>query len=204
MFRNLLEIKKLDPENGRVNYNICVLRFFMWQYASDTSSVKLIKQEIESLPKQGVSDLLVQRLQMNYYIMKCEDQMKAYDYKGKDSSLAHIRSVYDKIQPTDVEIYSLANFYSFYSNMEWAQEIIEPRISSIDVDEDLVFYYLNLLFYHPSMYDTKEFYQATLNAINLNVNRFCKFFKPSSSGGASMQLLEYPVIKKFWCAECAQ
>ena len=128
--------------------------------------------------------------------------MKIFDYSGKDESLMEIRKIYEKIEATDDEIYSLAKYYSFYSHQDWSQEIIEPRIGSVNVSEDLLFYYLNLLFFQPGKYKSDEFMKATLNAINLNIKRFCTFFNPIHKGGASMQLLEYNELKKIYCSEC--
>lgn len=201
-FENLIEIRKIDSTNGKLNYNICVLRFFLWQYGNDSSSKAILHKEIHKLSTQGIPTTLVERMKINYYILKGEDQMKALDYDGKDSSLNEIRNIYEKIDATDEEIYSLAKYYSFYSHRDWAEEMIGPRIANINVSENLVFYYLNLLFFQPYTYDSDEFKNAALNAINLNTKRFCNFFRPINSGGASMQLLEYEEIRSLYCSEC--
>jgi len=76
-------------------------------------------------------------------------------------------------------------------------------MDKVDVSEDLVFYYVNLGFYHPMEYDEDYFRNAILNAINLNPKRFCKFFMPIDKGGASMQLAEYEDLKKIFCENCS-
>ncbi len=200
---NFLALKQLDPTNGRINYNICALRFFMWQNDADTLAPKVLLNDINALPKMGINITLVQRMLINYQILKCESNMLAYDYAGKDSSLNIIRSIYEKLATiSDEDIYSIAKYYSFYSHQEWAEEIIAPRIDKIDVSEDLVFYYVNLLFFKWDSYDTDDFQKACLNAINLNPKRFCNFFLPNDKGGASMQLLDYDEIKAFYCDAC--
>lgn len=201
-FKSLMDIKSMDPGNGKLNYNICVLRFFMWQFGNDTLSREVLLNEINALSKQGIPLSLSKRMKINYYILKSEDQLRNFQYEAKDSSLEEIRSLYENITASDEDIYSLAKYYSFYAHQEWAQEIIEPRISDVKVAENLVFYYLNLLFFQPDMYDTDEFKKAALNAVNLNAKRFCTFFKPNGKGGASMQLLDYEEIRKLYCSEC--
>jgi len=197
-----MQIRKLDSANGKLNYNICVLTFFTWQFGDDSMSRKIIPHYIENLVKQGIPDVLVKRMKINYFILKSEDQLNDFDYPGKDSSIAEIKRIYGKIHLNDEDIYSLAKYYSFYSHSEWAEEIITPRINDINVSEDLVFYYLNLLFFQPAEYESDEFNAACQNAVNLNRARFCNFFKSTSNGGASMQLLEYDGIKKMYCSEC--
>ncbi len=199
---NFLTLKKLDPDNGRINYNICVLRFFTWQYGADSASAKVLLKEINALSRQSVSDVLVKRLFVNYHILKCEDQMAVNNYAGKDSSLSYIRDIYNSINANDEDVYSIAKYYAFYAHTEWAEEIIAPRITRIDVSEDLVFYYLNLLFFHPTDFDSDGFHTAALNAINLNPKRFCNFFLPNYQGGAGMQLLEYSETKQLYCENC--
>lgn len=201
-FENFIELKKIDPDNGRLNYNICALRFFMWQYGGDSTSKHVLLKEIEKLQNQGISFVLSERMKVNYYILKSEDQLQAFNYTGKDSSLNEIKKRYANLSASDEDILSLAKYYSYYSQQGWAQDIVEPKIADINVNEDLLFYYLNLLFFRPDMYDTDEFWKATLNAVNLNKERFCALFKSSSKGGASMQLLESDDLRDIYCSEC--
>lgn len=199
---DFLELKKIDPTNGRINYNICALRFFMWQYGGDSLFKKILPGEINALPKQGINKMLVNRMLINYHILKCEDDNKVFNYAGKDSSLNIIHDMYEGLTLNDEDIFSMAKYYAYYSRQDWAEEIIAPRIDKIDISEDLLFYYVNLLFFHTGTYDTENFNKAMLNAINLNNKRFCDFFLPNDNGGASMQLLEYEEIKKMYCEGC--
>jgi hypothetical protein len=199
---NFLSLQKLDPDNGRINYNICALRFFMWQYGADSIAPRVLLKEINALAKQGINNTLVKRMLINYYILKCEDQMAVYNYAGKDSSLRSIQNIYTGLNLNDEDLYSLAKYYCFYSHQDWAEEMISPRIDKTNVSEDLVFYYLNLQFFHPDYFDSDGFSKAALNAINLNRKRFCNFFTPNDKAGASIQLLDYEEIKKIYCEEC--
>jgi hypothetical protein len=201
---NFLTLKKLDPENGKINYNICALRFFMWQYGGDSTAQNLLKKEMSFLPKQGINNVLVKRMLANYHILKCEENMRVFNYDGKDSSLSIIHEMYEQLNLNDEDIYSLAKYYANYSQQNWAEELIQPRIDQTDVSEDLVFYYLNLLFFSPASYGDENFNIAVLNAINLNRRRFCNFFLPNDKGGASMQLLEDDDIRKKYCEECGK
>ncbi len=199
---NFLALDKLAPGNGRINYNICVLRFFMWQYGGDTAAKKILLKQIGSLAAMGIHESLVKRMLINYHILKCEENMQVYDYAAKDVSLGIIRDIYGELNMNDEDIYAIAKYYAFYSKKVWAEEIITPRIDKTDVSEDLIFYYVNLLFYHPGSYGDDDFRKAALNAINLNKKRFCDFFLSNDRGGASMQLLEYEEIKTMYCEAC--
>jgi len=199
---NFKALQKLDPSNGKINYNICTLRFFIWQFGNDTTIGKYILNDINALEKMGIHPSLIKRMQINYHILKCDEYNKTFQYGKKDSALSFIRNTYKLIPLTDEDIYSLARYFTNYSQSDWADEIIKPRIDKIDVSEDLVFYYINLLFFHSSQYDTDDFKNAILNAINLNKQRYCDFFQPNNKGGASMQLLENKNLKSIYCENC--
>ncbi len=201
---HFLEIQKLDPQNGKINYNICALRFFMWKNGEDSTIQEILLKEILELPGQNIDNALVKRLLINYNILKCEEDMAQFNYEDKDTSLYYIRTLYYEIALNDEDIFSLAKYFTYYSHADWAEEIVQPRIGQIDVSEDLVFYNVNLQFYHPDNYKSKNFKRSILNAINLNPKRFCNFFLPNDKGGASMQLLEYPELKEKYCETCTQ
>jgi hypothetical protein len=199
---NFIALKKIDPLNGKINYNICALRFFMWKYGNDSTIKKNLLKEINELSRQSISKTLVKRMVINYQIMKSEDDMIKGNYAGKDSALKIIKEIYNEIKLNDEDVYSIAKYFSSYVQNEWALEIVTPRIDKLNVSEDLVFYYLNLLFYYPSEFGTVEFNKAMINAVNLNKKRFCNFFLPNDNGGASMQLLDYEEIKNKYCEAC--
>ncbi|MBX9785692.1 MAG: hypothetical protein K2X48_20610 [Chitinophagaceae bacterium] len=67
-----------------------------------------------------------------------------------------------------------------------------------------MFYFINLKFYEPYQYESETMRKAMLNAINLNPQRFCNFFLPNDTGGASMQLLDHEVFRKLYCESCNQ
>ncbi|MDP4262577.1 MAG: hypothetical protein Q8941_08605 [Bacteroidota bacterium] len=199
---NFLQLKKLDPSNGRINYNICTLRFFLWQFG-DSVDTKSLLQDISALEKQGIDNSLIKRMMINYHILKCSEYITRFNYSAKDQSLLFIKNTYPALKLTDEELFSLAKYFSFYAHQDWAEALIGPRIDKIDVSEDIVFYYVNLGFYHPLDYGTDQFKNAILNAINLNRERFCEFFRPINKGGASMQLLENEGLKKMYCESCS-
>ncbi len=197
-----LEMRALDPKNAKVNYNICALKLELGIWNKEMLKGKELIDEINALLKMGIDKSLVRRMEINHHILKSDEYLDNFQYDAKDSVMEEIRDLYDLIEPTDEEIYSLAKYYSYHSHRKWAYEIVKPRIGAIDVDEDLLFYYINLLFYDSSTYEEESFINATLNAVNLNRVRYCTFYLPIDSGGASMQLLEHEELRKYWCQYC--
>lgn len=201
--QKFLPLGKADPYNGKVLYNISALTLWQWQTGDDSINTKALLRDIYQLRHLNIDTSLVTRMLINYYVLQCDNYMRKLNYAAKDSSLHYIKQHYQALPLTDADRYALARYFSFYSREDWALEVITPRIDAIDVSEDLVFYYINLLFYHPALYSTDNFKKAVLNAINLDAARFCHFFDPIDSGGASMQLLEYEELRKLYCESCS-
>ena len=201
---HFLEFAKLDPKNPQVNYNICALKLQLGVWDHEMVKGKTLINELNDLPKMGIDQSLVKRMLINHHILKSKEYLENFQYDSKDSIMDEVRGIYDLIEATDEEIYSIAKYFSYYSNNQWSKEIIAPRIREINVNEDLLFYYINLLFYNSSTFESDIFKNATLNAINLNHKRYCSFFLPHNSGGASMQLLEHDELRISWCQHCHQ
>ncbi|MDI3320507.1 hypothetical protein [Pinibacter soli] len=196
------ELKQKYPGDGRINYNLCALTILQWR-AGDTANVSGLLKNINQLPGQQMDDGLVKRLLINYNILVCPGLMANFKYDEKDKAILFIKNAYSQMSLTDEDIYSLAKYFAYYSHHEWAEEIISSRIDKIDVSEDILFYYVNLGFYHPAKYSSENFSKALLNASTLNKERFCNFFTPNDKGGASLQLLDHEILKKVWCEVCS-
>jgi hypothetical protein len=199
---NFIALQKQDPTNGKINYNICALRFFVIKNGEDKTMMKPLFAEINKLQKQNINSNLVKRMLINYNILKAEIDFNNNNYAAKDSAVNSIAFLYNAVDINDEEVYALAKFYANYAHYDWAEQLISPRIDKINTSEDLVFYYLNLQFYNPAIFENEKFQKAILNAVNLNKNRWCKFFSPNDKGGASVQLLQYQALKKRYCESC--
>jgi len=198
----LKEIEKVAPANGRVKYNICVLNFHFWQYDSTQVQPAAFLKYINDLPKFGINASLVKRMLINYNIVMCGLYMYQYNYTAKDKTLEYIRDNYSAISLSDADILALARYLCYYSQCDWAESLLEKRVHKLDVDENLLFYYLNLKLFEPTSFATDPVRKAALNAININGRRFCRFFNSSEKDGASFQLLRYDELRKLYCESC--
>lgn len=197
-------LKQLDPANGKIAYNVFALRLLQSQLEDSLENKQSLLTNIQQLVSTGIDASLVKRLLINYHIVICADYNNAGRYDDKDSALLFIRLNYDSIKLTDEDRMSLAKYFTFYSQSDWAVALLQPRVEQIDVSEDITFYYLNLQFFRPYVFDLGVFKKNILNAINLNRKRYCKLFNSVNTGGASMQLLEYKDLREAYCDNCTQ
>lgn len=200
---DLLELVKLFPNEGRIRYNICVMKFKVWLQGNLTIEPDAFKEEINGLSKYGISQSLINRMLVNYYIIRGDMYMTQKDYVNKDSSLTSIKSMYTNLAMTDEDRLSLAQYFCNYSRYDWAETLIENKVTGLDANEDLLFYYLSLTIGYAKHTDKPEYRSIMLNAVNINQQRFCKIFSSPALGGSSFQLLNNAYLKKSYCENCS-
>lgn len=196
------ELSRIFPNEGRFHYNMCVVKFQLWLEGNLPMKPNDFRTEIFNLTKYGIPRSLVSRMLVNYYIILGDQYMVAKDYPNKDKCLASIRATYKYIDMSDADMVSLAQYFSYYSKYDWATALLEPKINDIDVDEELLFYYINLTVLDPEHTGNPEYRRIMLNAININRQRFCTAFNSSAWGGITFQLLDDEFLKKTYCENC--
>ena len=79
---------------------------------------------------------------------------------------------------------------------------MNKKVRSIEVDEDLLFYYLNLTLIDAELTKTDDYRAIMLNAFNQNKERYCKLFNSVDDGGVTFQLLDNAYLRKGYCENC--
>ncbi|WP_298506190.1 hypothetical protein [uncultured Maribacter sp.] len=198
----LEKLLKLDPKNSRVKYNLAVLKFKIWRYNAQPVDENKFKNEIMELKNYGISQSLINRMLVNYHIIKSERYMRKRDYENKDKSVAYINDNYKKIPLRDIDYFNLAQFLTYYANTDRAANLLIDKARSIDVNEDLLFYYINLTVVDEDLTQTDDYRAIMLNAINLNKSRYCELFSSPEKDGITFQLLEDEYLRDTYCENC--
>lgn len=198
----LEQLEKLDSQNKRIKYNLVVLELVLWRNNASKKNESAIKSYIQSLRKFDVSKDLLDRMMVNYHIILAEKKMRKRDYEGKDESVEFILEMYENFHLSNYDYLSLAQFLTYYSNLYDAIYLLEKKAQELTVDEDLLFYYLNLTLVKKEVTKSQSYRRIMLNAININEKRFCKLFSSVHKGGLTFQLLENPYLRKNYCESC--
>lgn len=202
VYNELIELEKIVPNDKNVKYNIVAVKIKLWRFnAINTNEDALLKQ-INELKSYGINNSLITRMMVNYHIIKAENYMRNRDYANKDKSVEFIRNNYKKFTLSDFDYLSLAQFFSYYGNTKMAVELLETKARSIDIDEDLLFYYLNLTLIDEELTHDSNYRTIMLNAINMNKERYCKLFNSIENGGVTFQLLEDEFLRDTYCENC--
>lgn len=202
VYNQLLELEKIAPKDGKIKYNLVALKIKLWRFkALDAKEIDL-KTQITDLKKFGISTVLIDRMLLNLHIIKAETQMREKDYKNKDLSVAFIESTYKKIHLSNQDYLSLAQFFSFYANIDKAVTLLDKKSKQVDIDEDLLFYYLNLTLINKELMEKEDYRTILINANTINPKRFCRMFDAIDKGGVTFQMLENDYLRGVYCEGC--
>jgi len=201
-YEELLKLAALLPNDPQVKYNICVMKFQIWLSGENKFDPIAFKKEIVALGSLGIDQRLIKRMLINYEVLMSEYYMMTGDFKSKDNSLRFIQSNYFSISMTDKDLLNLAQYFSSYAKYDWSIKLLDQKVKQKDVDEDMLFYYLNLTLIDDQITRRNEYRTILLNAYNLNNSRFCELFNPFGKGGLSFQLLENEYLRRTYCENC--
>lgn len=198
-FQKLLD---LMPGNDHIKYNIVALKIKSWVYGELVVEHEQLKKEILELEKLGVDKKLTKRMMINYHIILSEYYFLKKNYAEKDKVVKYIHLNYTTLNLSDKDVLNVAKYFVGYSKYDWAESLLGKHASKVDVNEDLLFYYLNTTIVKPKITASSQYRAIMLNAININKERFCKLFNVFGEGGITFQLLENDYLRKAYCESC--
>ena len=201
-YDELKSLEEMVPKNGKVKYNIAAIKFRIWQNNIQPIDENIFQLEIYDLRNYGIFPSFVDRMLVNFHLIKAELFMRKGDYENKDRSVKYIYDNYKKFPMTDFDYLSLAQYLTYFSNYDRAVRVLTKKVRSIDVDEDLLFYYLNLTLINDRLTRRPGYRTIMLNAINMNKERYCKIYNPLGQGGITFQLLDNVYLRKTYCENC--
>jgi len=178
------------------------IKLKLWRYNAIAIDEATIKKDINVLKNYGIESDLISRMMANLHIIKAEKLMQKRDYTNKDIAVEYVNNNYKKFTLSNYDYLSLAQFFSYYSNNKLAVKLLENKVRTVDIDEDLLFYYLNLTLIDKELTQDLNYRIVMLNANNMNKERFCKLFNSVENGGITFQLLEDDYLRKTYCESC--
>lgn len=197
-----LELEKMAPNNTAIKYNLVALKLKLWLYDSlDISEADLLA-EINGLKEYGVSKDLISRMLVNFQIIIAGKFIEQGDYTSKDNSVDYVNNNFKKFSLSNNDYLNLAQFFNDYNEVGMALALLEEKAKSIDIDEDLLFYYLNFTLIDRDLTEKKSYRSVMLNAINVNKTRFCNLFNSTEHGGVTFQLLADDYLRTTYCENC--
>jgi hypothetical protein len=197
-------LEKIVPGDPKVKYNKISIKINLWWQRAIKVYPEELEKEISNLKNYGISNSLISRMLVNLNIIKADYAMRRRDYDTKDDAVKYIKKNYEKFGLSDFDYLSLSQFFSYYAKAEDAVELLEDKVQKIEVNEDLLFYYLNLTITDKELTKEENYRTILLNAYNLNSERFCKLFNAFDKGGVTFQLLDNNYLRNSYCENCVK
>lgn len=198
----LLNVLEVAPQNKKVRYNIAAINIYLLRANFGDITEKDVRNELIALKKYGINNVLIERMFLNLNIIIAEKYKAEKKYKEKDNTVKNIKSAYKNIPLSDSDYLSLAQFLTYYDNSQSAANLLKPLMSNVSVNEDLLYYYINLTIVQ-NTYVAQDDYRAVLsNAYSQNPKRFCKLFTASTEDGVTFQLLHNEYLRRSYCDSC--
>ena len=206
MLEAFQQLLRLNPKDPKINYNIVVLQLRQWLAQNDVLEAPLLKNEIVALSKLGVDAVQIKKLLLNYHFIWAEKLMYQRRYDEKDQALKFIYSTYKQVLQNPKDYLALARFFARYSKFDWATALLSDKVNKVEVEEDLLFYYINMTLFDAKITSKPAFRIVLLNAANSNKKRFCTMFNTihSGEGAISFQLLNDDYLKNSYCEICEE
>lgn len=201
-YNELKKLEDLDPDNRKIKYNLAALKFVIWKFDVQPVDPAAFLTQIRKLRSYDIDESLIGRMLTNYYIIQSEKYARARNYGQKDAAVRQVLALMKSVPLRDEDYLSIAQYLTYYSDMAQATALIENRVNRIDVDEDLLFYYLNLTIIDEELTQTSDYRSIMLNAFNRNKSRYCRLFNASNNGGVTFQLLEDDYLRDSYCENC--
>lgn len=198
----LEELEKLDPQNPKIQYDLAVVRLKLLYYNAIRMDERDLQNEITDLQNYNIEQPLINRMLVNLQMVVAEKLMNFRDFSNKDKSVDYVRKKYKDFSLSNYDYLSLAEFFSNFGTRDMAIDLLKDKAQRIDIDENLLFYYLNLTLFDKDLTSKENYRNIMLNAININKKRFCKLFNAVDQGGVTFQLLEDPFLRKTYCESC--
>ncbi|WP_298531420.1 hypothetical protein [uncultured Algibacter sp.] len=201
-YNELQELEKLAPNNAAIKYNLAAVRIKLLYWDAANVQKTDLNTQIYSLKKYGISEGDISRMLANLNIILSEYFLLQGDRTSKQNSVNYVNTNYKKFNSSSNDYLNLAQYFNKYGSPNMAIDLLNPKAKTIDIDEDLLFYYLNLTLINKELTREKSYRTIMLNAINMNKERFCKLFDSVNEGGVTFQLLENAFLRKTYCESC--
>lgn len=188
------------PESGTLMFNYCVLRLLSWEKNLKVEPSPIFKRQIWNDKVMSEENRL--RLRLSFDILESIHYKRKRDVSLVNRSVKDALSVKTHLTFNDDEAFRMAKYFSNNGKYRSAIELLAPRVNKINVNEDVLFLYINLTIIDDKVVSKADYRTTLSNAAIVNKERFCTIFNSSFNRGITFQLLSNKYLKRSYCEIC--
>ncbi|MEQ8910574.1 MAG: CAP domain-containing protein [Vicingaceae bacterium] len=196
-----LELHLVDQSNAVVsfNYHLATLRY----WAKRADKMKKPEDWLDKFEKlrgnSQVPDEQYARAILNYYLLAANFHYDAGEFGERKGDFDDLMDWQSKANLEPNEQLELAQYLCHQDQFPRAIKVLNPTVKKPQVDEDLLFYYLQIYPYDTEEFKRKHYVSLMEKAQKLYPEHFCQFFSKAEQG---IQALVYQEIKSIYCSQC--
>ncbi|MCX7729281.1 MAG: hypothetical protein N2203_07415, partial [Bacteroidia bacterium] len=192
---------EMDNTNPILQYNYVFAKIKTDSMIGNKDVQVKIQNEIDNLQKTNLDKQYINNLNTEWQFKLIEYYDTIPNSEAQiEACLNKIKSFYNIDEASWKNTVKLANIFA-KAKLYWeAAQLLEPLLTSKDVNDVIVFNYISIASHLPEKFNSRYFTKAMELAKQYTPERFCKLFgKPY----LSFQILENPGIKKtFLSSDC--
>lgn len=199
--RTFEELHGILPKSHKVQYNLAALKLKASSKTTFGANRKQILHLIKGLSWK-IEKELITRLKMNYHILNTDYLDQKGAYREKNKSLRQVYANYKKLKLSDEERLYLARFLAIYSQFNWAESLLVPRVFDANAAPELIDYYFRLTINDQRKINRPQYRELIESTLTSNKHIYCDLFLPTEQDGYSFQLLWNPMLADYYCESC--
>lgn len=196
-----LELHLIDPSNEVVsfNYHLATLRY----WAQFPTKMKQPEDWLETFEKvkgsAKIPQLSFARVILNYYLLAANFHYEAQDFTARKKDFDALMRWETIAKLTQKEKLSLAKYLCHQDQLTRAVTLLEKTVKEPNVEEDLLFYFLQIYPYDNERFELSKYVSFMHEAQIKFPERFCSFFSMKEQG---IQPLIHQEVKAIYCKAC--
>ena len=199
-YSSLEKLKELAPSNQYIAFNY-LNAAIQFEELYDDYTITKIQDQIEKLYQFNLSKSTIDALNLEYQFKV----IATLDTLNKPSdllfqSLERIKNLSSLDDFSWKNSLQLAQLFIDHKDYKFATRLLEVYVEDTNVNEELLFTYLELGAYAEYKFMTPRFESALAKANDMNPKRLCNLFKGSNK--FAYRFLENPNVKAVFCNSC--
>ena len=116
----LLDLEKMDPNNGEIKYNLVAIKLKLWFYNALVVDETNLNNEIYALRKYDIPKQLIEKMLVNFHIVITRKFIEQGDYTSKDRSVEYVNKNIKKFDLLNSDYLNLAQFFNDFGDVNMA------------------------------------------------------------------------------------
>ena len=196
----LFELYLINQREPEVSFNYHVAKLEYWsKHQREIKDMEGWLSDFKKIPAGQIAAEKYARAMMNYNLLAVDYFYDQGDFDKRRKCFTELMNWQGKGNLDSNEKLNLAKTLCYQDQFSSAIRLLKPDVQSEKVDEDVLFYFLQIAIYDNSQVSDSMYAGLMEKASKLFPESFCKFFTTSMIG---KQSLENPRLNKLYCSVC--